>query len=116
VSVTEETAQGCITESEALAVTIEICESIEENHLDKLTIYPNPAKDNLNVIIETNEGSNAGEIFILNSFGQVMDKMDIKQNSDHLQFNISGYPAGVYFIRFKGENDLNLNSRFMVVK
>jgi hypothetical protein len=64
----------------------------------KLAVYPNPAKTDLN--INFNFGSIGKTISLLNSNGIVVQTVQVKSLSQSL--NISTLPAGMYFVKGEG--------------
>ena len=99
VSVTETTDQGCSATAETLNVTIEICESVEEILSGTIRIYPNPAGDLINMVINNYTDDPVKKILITNSLGQIIHEIDINTEYSSESINLSGYPAGVYFVR-----------------
>ncbi len=99
VSVTETTDQGCSATAEILNVTIEICESVDEISSGNIRIYPNPARDLINIIINNNTDDPVKKILITNSLGQIIYDIEIKPGNSAESINISGHPAEVYFVR-----------------
>lgn len=67
-------------------------DAIEENELNGVSVYPNPAKDMLTV-----EAENISGIAIFNSLGQRVYAEDVNA-SEHL-INISGFEAGIYMVK-----------------
>ncbi|QHI37546.1 Alkaline elastase YaB [Kordia antarctica] len=77
--------------------------SVGENALEKaISMYPNPAKSNVAVIINTTIG-NTYEIELLNSLGQLISKIEETRFSARAQQNldVSKYGAGLYFVKIK---------------
>jgi hypothetical protein len=99
VSVTETTDQGCSANAETLQVTIEICESVEEISSIKIMIYPNPARDLINVVINNSTSDPVNRIMITNALGQIINDIEIKTETSSENINIADHPAGVYFVR-----------------
>ena len=81
---------------EANYVVIEVTK-IDENGVNGLMVYPNPAKDNLNIVAE-----NMRRITICNVLGQVV--YDRNVDSDNEIINMSQYEAGIYMVRIATEN------------
>ena len=77
-------------------------------------VYPNPARDNIELQIVANKGGNA-EIYVYNSLGAVVDMkpLAIKKGNNSTVFNLNGYSKGVYHMKIKTENNLN-NITFVV--
>ena len=62
-----------------------------------MMVYPNPAKDMLNITAE-----NMRRITISNVLGQVVYDQNV--NSDNEIINMSQYEAGIYMVRIATEN------------
>jgi hypothetical protein len=80
--------------SETLVVYREGFVSTFEPNEDPIKIYPNPATDQFWIDTE-----NPVKIEILNSLGTRMKAITVSGNDP---VDVSGYPAGVYFLRFSG--------------
>ncbi len=67
-----------------------------------VSLYPNPAKDYLNVNFTSNSN---GEIEILNNVGQIVysEKITKSSNSNH-KISTSNLESGIYFIRIKNDS------------
>ncbi|MFC2089760.1 Ig-like domain-containing protein [Bacteroidota bacterium] len=68
--------------------------SVEQHTLNTLKVYPNPAVDELNIVLE-NGGVKTVEIF--NSVGMRMHALVVED--DIVSVDISEYPSGMYFVR-----------------
>ncbi len=114
VDVTETTGEDCNGIAEQLEVTIDDCTDIDENTISEFKIYPNPAKETLNIDLQ-----NVKEytITIMDITGRVI--MIKEGNSagekEMIRINISDYPLGQYMIRLK-TNSNYLQKSFMVIK
>ena len=73
--------------------------NINENGVKGMMVYPNPAKDMLNITAE-----NMKRITISNVLGQVVYDRDV--NSDNEIINMSQYEAGIYMVRIATENGI----------
>ena len=69
---------------------------IDENGVKGMMVYPNPAKDMLNITAE-----NMRRITISNVLGQIV--YDREVNSDNEIINMSQYEAGIYMVRITTE-------------
>ena len=77
--------------------------SVGENALEKaISMYPNPARNNVDIIINTTVG-NTYEIELLNSLGQSISKIEETRFSARAQQNIdvSKFGTGLYFVKIK---------------
>lgn len=79
--------------------------SIEKEN--NFTFYPNPANDKVNIY--SNE---EGILFISNSLGQVIKKINVPKGNTSL--NISSFNSGVYFLTFESKN--NTLSKRLIIK
>ena len=79
-------------------VVVEVTK-IDENGVKGMMVYPNPAKDNLNITAE-----NMRRITISNVLGQIV--YDRETNSDNEIINMSQYEAGIYMVRIATENGI----------
>lgn len=77
--------------------------SVEENTLERaISMYPNPAKSNVDIVINTTIG-NTYEIELLNSLGQSISKIQETRFSGRAQQNldVSKFGTGLYFVKIK---------------
>ena len=61
-----------------------------------ISIYPNPTKDNLTVVLNNVNENVDYEIF--NTLGQIMSKGNLAANSTHT-LQMSSYQSGIYFVK-----------------
>jgi hypothetical protein len=90
-TVTATDANGCTATSNSLKVELS---SVAELGLNNISVYPNPAKDVVNVKFESN--SNA-TVELVNAAGQVLDS----KVSTNVSFNTASLAAGIYFVNIK---------------
>jgi hypothetical protein len=62
---------------------------------DDVVLYPNPAKDDLNVIFDPN--SDVKNIAVYNLIGKIVSIYKVNGNS--AKINVSNVPSGIYFVR-----------------
>lgn len=74
-------------------VTVSNPEGIDQQRVNTLKLYPNPAVSELNVVL-TRENST---VTIYNSLGMKMEEV-IVTGTEH-RFNISDYASGLYFVK-----------------
>lgn len=90
--------------------------SISEPPIDlHLSIYPNPATDDLRITFENNEfrESETGLIRILNINGQVVDQHKFKLIDKSLALKIGHYTPGIYLLQFESKSHFE-NIKFVV--
>ncbi len=74
----------------------------EFKFFDQIKIYPNPAKDMLNIKSSNSELPDAYTVF--NNLGQVVAYQRVKSESD-MSMNVASFQTGIYYVRvWKGEN------------
>ncbi len=84
-------------------IMVNTCLGIETNELGNLSIYPNPATDELNLQFENMEASDA-EILLISNDGRIIFSTIIKSNSTLIEkLDVSGYSEGIYLIKIKSE-------------
>ncbi|WP_114905156.1 S8 family serine peptidase [Kordia sp. SMS9] len=84
-------------------IRVETTLSLGENTLEKaITMYPNPATNNVDIAINTTIG-NTYEIELLNSIGQTITKINETRFSASAQqkLDVSGFDTGLYFVKIK---------------
>lgn len=67
-------------------------EAVEQNDIQSVALYPNPAND-----IVTLNGENLGTVRVYNAIGQKVDEYEV--NGSELHINTVGYSDGVYFLK-----------------
>jgi hypothetical protein len=80
--------------------------------LSQISIYPNPAKETLNVVFENIDISSETHIELVNSAGSAVLEQDILQK--HTRLNISKLTSGVYVLKIIQNG--NQNFRKVVVQ
>jgi len=70
--------------------------SIVEPNTLEITLYPNPSRNNINIV--TTEADNA-TMQIINNLGQIVMQQSLTQNTT--QVDISGLKSGIYFVNIK---------------
>jgi hypothetical protein len=108
-TVTGTGANGC-TASAQITQTVQVCAGLKTQSAPDLmfSAYPNPVKDVLNLNVNAEKYS---EIRIINLLGSVVYASDI--NDDTVRINISGIPAGIYFVKVQG---VNANASLKILK
>ncbi len=118
VTVTETSATSCIGYSEYYEVTIDDCIGIDEsmaNH--EISLYPNPAKTNIEIVFTEKTGQTY-TIIIYNNIGQVVNEISgttfgEKQN---VNIDISSYKSGIYIVNLISESGLNIRTTFEKIR
>ncbi len=86
--------------------------AIEVNKiLSQISIYPNPADDNITVELSDEVTGNM-EVSIVNLMGQQLSELH-KTGNKRFSADISNLPSGVYFIRVNGDAINSTTSKFI---
>jgi len=97
------------------SISVELCNTATGvNELVKelpISIFPNPAKDIVNVILPSTENN---EISVYNVLGEVVYQNN-NPTSNKISINLSNQPNGVYFIKAKSGNQL-ITKKLMLTK
>ncbi|MBL0097502.1 MAG: T9SS type A sorting domain-containing protein [Bacteroidetes bacterium] len=75
------------------------CRTSDDNVVqieEQLSVYPNPATDQLNLEFPFTEGD--AIITVVNSLGQTMLKQNVASADEDIQVNVQNLPEGLYFI------------------
>jgi hypothetical protein len=88
-----------------LNLLTDICWSVEEFESDKISLYPNPACDVLNIATESHDYT---ELHVLDRNGKVA--LNTVLTSSKNQLDISSLAAGTYTVRLIGTDDVLLKS------
>lgn len=91
-----------------------IVTSVEENleELVKVTVYPNPASDNINISFDEPLDGEV-RVFLINSQGKLVKTDVIGETIIEKQMNLQDFPSGVYYLKLtKGK----LSNVYKVVK
>lgn len=73
-------------------------ESVSENEMNTVTMFPNPAQNTLEL---TSMTSGVNEVQIINALGQVVKEFTFESNTT---VDIENLNAGVYFVKISGDN------------
>lgn len=78
------------------------------NCLNDLTVYPNPANEMINIAINDNGASSAGDIYFVDVAGKAVlqEKVEFSKDQQHVKINVSQLPAGIYMLQFASEERL----------
>ena len=79
--------------------------------LNKGEIYPNPARELINLMIQSGLDQE-GEVIIYNSTGQIVlrEKNTFNQGFNEFNYDVSDFPVGTYFIKIP---EMEITSRFI---
>ncbi len=90
-SVTGTSIAGC-TNTKTISITVSVCPGINEiNNSSNFNIYPNPNYGEFTLIVK-----DYGIYTIINSIGQTVETIEIKDDSQEI--NLNGFAAGIYYL------------------
>ena len=85
------------TDSEVTQMSIGGELSINDASLANITLYPNPANNEITLSIGNTNDSSSYSLY--NTFGQLLEQGVVSQNKEVI--SVSGYTTGIYFIVVK---------------
>lgn len=102
--------------TDTLLLTVNITVGIEElMGLNNITIYPNPANENLVVAFDNQSGS-AFKLLVSDRVGRIIQTIDVQdEDQNFVTMNVSSLANGMYSILFVGQNS-SFTKSFIVVK
>ena len=96
------TATNSNGETDSKTITINVASnSVDEIDNNNISIYPNPANNELFIAIKGNNNTNTF-VNILNMTGQIIYSQT-KSSNDNIGIDISAIPSGMYFIKVETE-------------
>lgn len=75
----------------------------------RISLYPNPSKDILNIYAA--KSLNAKQISIYNLIGQEINTQELDKNNDVTRLNVQNLPSGIYMIRVANQNGEIVSTR-----
>jgi hypothetical protein len=109
-----ENMSGMVTLETSSQFTTQTNVGIVVPEQQNMTIYPNPAKDELRVTFTEGIG-NVESVRIYNSSGHELLLNKISSGSNTHYLNVSGFPAGVYILRVTGLKK-TVSERFIILR
>ena len=102
--------------SDTLLLTINITVGIEELlGLNNISIYPNPANENL-VVAFDNQSDSAFKLLVSDRVGRIIQTIDVQdEDQNFVSMNVSSLANGMYSILFVGQNS-SFTKSFIVAK
>ena len=102
--------------SDTLLLTINITVGIEElMGLNNISIYPNPANENL-VVAFDNQSDSAFKLLVSDRVGRIIQTIDVQdEDQNFVTMNVSSLANGMYSILFVGQNS-SFTKSFIVAK
>ncbi len=86
---------------------------IAEKDTPKLSVYPNPATEKLN--IRFSELKNSALLSVYDANGKIMDAIMLSNGMDQYKLNLQNYPTGSYFLKLADKNLLIETRTFNVI-
>lgn len=90
--------------------------SINENENISFTIYPNPARENAKLTINSKVYDNHSQLSIINVLGEVVSKVDIKLNEgiNEIPLELENLSNGLYSVELTSSS-LSISQKFIKV-
>lgn len=97
-------------------VTVDVIVGVEEPNVVNATVYPNPAKDQLSILLNEPTGGTA-YITLTDMTGRIVNRLTVETNSQlgHFPMNLSHVAAGNYILSIQLEGKM-LNQQVQVIK
>lgn len=112
--VSETSNLNCEAVSDTLFVLVDECTGINELFLERINIYPNPAKDQI-TIVNKNEEQIVGMI-IYDMMGNRLMSRNISDSNMTKKVDINSLANGTYILEILMDSNLVIHSRFEVIK
>lgn len=81
-----------------------------------MNLWPNPAKDILNVDCSFPGKNPVADAEILNSYGSLLIFQSIPHQSSSFQLNIRSLDPGMYILSVSGKNQLKIYRKFLIIR
>jgi hypothetical protein len=75
------------------------------NDSEIIDVYPQPAKDNLNIDIKFSH-NDVSRLDLYDIQGKVLLSTVVNQNSNNVSLDVSELNSGIYFVKVQSENNL----------
>ena len=74
------------------------------SNVSSYSIYPNPAQNNINVMLDAKAASTNTQIVLIDMTGKVLQNttVNLKQGINAYSFDVSAYPSGTYMLMVNG--------------
>lgn len=98
---------GCLelaANSDACSSLITSADELKQPTKNQLLIYPNPARNQVNVVLPAYE---TGTLSVFMPNGQVL--LQKRATSENLTLDLSTWPRGLYWLRWEGEQEVFVN-------
>lgn len=106
VTLTVTGANGCsTTTTQVLNVGVGVQ---EQQLLNGLTLYPNPANDNMNIDVNLNDNTPV-QVMVYDLSGKVImsETRDLSTGRNTITYDVTGWSNGIYFVRITAGNSVN---------
>jgi len=89
-------------------------DQVVDNLLARVTIYPNPAKEEFSILLNSTSNKNAS-VEIFNYLGQQIMGFDQLDNAGKIDVNTNGWRTGFYLIRIKNDQ-IVINRKIEIIR
>ena len=86
----------------------------EINDSGVISVYPQPAKDNLNIDIKSSNNDES-RLDLYDIQGKVLLSTVVNQNSDNVRLDVSELNSGIYFVKVQSKNNLH-TKKIQIIK
>ncbi len=89
---------------------------VEETSVSDFLVYPNPASNELTLLVEENSKNAPAEISICSITGVELMRYVMPENETKYVIDISQFPAGIYFLKVLEDKKRVHTQKFLIVK
>ncbi|MDX2071160.1 MAG: T9SS type A sorting domain-containing protein [Haliscomenobacter sp.] len=82
--------------------------------IERIKVFPNPTQEQINVRISERGMDVAAELFLYNSYGQMVFKQAIENPNAPISIQVSAFPKGVYLLCVKTEQHQLYHQKIVV--
>jgi pimeloyl-ACP methyl ester carboxylesterase len=83
------------------------------DHETGLMVWPNPASDHINIIVDSAEIS---EMILIDAFGNKIKQLSLTHNPISASVDMTGIPSGFYYLIVKSEDGKMVRKKLVVTK
>jgi hypothetical protein len=81
----------------------------------KLKVYPNPATDEINIVVKMDE-SEIGELEVMDLQGNILEKYGVDKDKNSYIVNTKSFVSGIYLVKYKSNTGIQKVVKLMIVR
>lgn len=117
VNLSEVSASDCEGIAAEFVVTVDECVGIDERFMNKISLYPNPANEILNIEFYALQSAKLN-VQVLNRLGQLVinNAEYIMTGNNNISLNTSSLPNGYYTLKLIAGDGVVVQEKFIIIK